>query len=630
MTQGAMGGVRPRLRHDVVFTDTGSGVLVHTGGEGVVVKGAAAYVFAARLAPFLTGERTVDDLCAALPAGRRDSVTAFVRTLLDHGFARDIWPAPRTAVDEDFAAQLSFIEHYRDDAAESLLRFSTAKVLVTGTGPITAATSDSLIRNGLRDVTIAKSTIDIKTPFDAVCLTSGSQPTISSPLVVPLMVHDSTVYLGPAVRSGSTSCPNCLRLWLKACPAGTSAFTEPQAAFVGNALAAELFRQLTGVPAQTTGQIVVIDLKTLESRQERALRHPSCPHCVDSGPMSFIPARTLPEPAAAFQRPDRTNLRALLKELAQSAGSVTGALTGFDDTSVTQSPLKVGRVRLRQGRLITGFDLHHMPVARQRATHAALLAYAGEVASIHDEVGEPPATHVSPEAIVTWSGEDVNSGPPWLPAGSLLSGTRHFVPVSAIHPFSSFNRKGQFDRSSAGDGAAPTVDEAIRRGLLSALAYEALDSSAAELVHLRPSGTDRELEFLVRTADILGLDVELHDLTPGRVCRVVLARSHDPHLVTVAAALSTRAATVSALRDLVGQAQLLGEGSPIDLGNPLMSHPTTPMYSSCSPWTGDAVATRLHGELVARGLDALVVDTTPADVAQLGLVTVRVLLRRTT
>jgi hypothetical protein len=38
-----MMSIRPRLRHDVLFADTGDGVVLRKAGEGYVMKGRTAY-----------------------------------------------------------------------------------------------------------------------------------------------------------------------------------------------------------------------------------------------------------------------------------------------------------------------------------------------------------------------------------------------------------------------------------------------------------------------------------------------------------------------------------------------------------------------------------------------------------
>ncbi|RLK59473.1 TOMM precursor leader peptide-binding protein [Actinokineospora cianjurensis] len=615
------GEARPRLRHDVVLADTGDGVLIRTPDGHLVVKGPAAYPFAARLAPHLTGAWTVAELCSSLPDDKSRLVAAFVETLLEHGFARDT-RSPRSGPrNTSYATQIDLIEHYRDDAEEAFLAFQNATIQVAGAGAVDRATANSLMRNGARNVTVITTPVE-PLPADAVCGSAIPLETAPAPLVLPVLTHAGKALLGPATRPGGESCWNCLLLTLEVSESDTP-LRQPQADYVGNALGTELFRKLTGIPTPTDGGVVVIDLDTLECTHERVLRHPSCAFCTRAEPVPVVPARAVQEPAAQFRAPSRLMLRALVGELDRSTSPTTGLLTGFHDTSVTQSPLKVGQVRTRCGRTITAFDPHHLPVARQRAVHAALLVHASRFTS--GGVAEPAAP-VPPNELLLWSGQTSTRFSLWLPMTSLLSRTSHFVPAAAVHPVTVHNNSGSFVRTGAGDGIGPTTAEATLRGLLTAFAHHSLGGTHEE-IHLRQADLDPEIDFLLRTLAVLGVTATLTDLAPGMAHRVVRARSSDSGLTSIGAALSTRAATVSALRDLLGRIQLAREGVPFDAGNPLLSHPTCSIYAACALSADDDPA-GLYENLIARGLDALAVVTTPSDVAQLGLVTVRVLLRR--
>lgn len=151
-----MSEVRPRLRHDVLFADTGDGVVLRDADEGFVLKGRTAYRFTASLAPFLTGELTVGELCAQLDPGRQRMIAGFVRNLIDRGFARDARPSARVEIEdtvlERFGPQLDYVEHYADDAANRFLAFRNARVLVFGRGPVAQAAALGLLRNGVATV----------------------------------------------------------------------------------------------------------------------------------------------------------------------------------------------------------------------------------------------------------------------------------------------------------------------------------------------------------------------------------------------------------------------------------------------------------------------------------------------
>src|SRR5262245_7167989 len=109
--------LRPKLRHDTAFLPTAAGAYVHNNDSAFVVKGAQAYRWIAVLAPMLTGQHTVAELCERLPAAHQQTVFQLISALLDRGFAQ---PVDHTSslghlADRDrerFASQINFIEHY--------------------------------------------------------------------------------------------------------------------------------------------------------------------------------------------------------------------------------------------------------------------------------------------------------------------------------------------------------------------------------------------------------------------------------------------------------------------------------------------------------------------------------------
>jgi bacteriocin biosynthesis cyclodehydratase domain-containing protein len=269
--------VRPRLRHDVVFAETGDGVLLRDSDNGFVVKGKSAYRLASLMFPFLNGEHSVDDLCAGLSPAHRGMVLDMVRTLLDRGLARDARPAlPGTlveAVRQRFSPQLNFIDHYADDPERRFRAFRTARVLVAGVGETAAAAAVSLLRNGLErlDLTcpgaaipagplraaaelteegcpaviraVARSANDLAEEdlagYDVILLTAGfggdlavdqllrltSRPRPGGSVLMPAVTAGHRVIAGPLVRAGASPCWACalLRLDRNLEPAAMSA-----------------------------------------------------------------------------------------------------------------------------------------------------------------------------------------------------------------------------------------------------------------------------------------------------------------------------------------------------------------------------------------------------------------------
>ncbi|MFJ9346449.1 TOMM precursor leader peptide-binding protein [Streptomyces sp. NPDC101237] len=150
---------RPRIRRDVLFTRTPSGVLFHNAHGGFNVVTQSAYRFAALMVPHLDGERRVEELCAGLGDKQRDMVVQLVRALYARGFARDA--APRPAADvlapqvaERFAHQIDYLDHYADNATERFLRFRSTPVAVLGDDALARWAALGLLRNGCAAVAV--------------------------------------------------------------------------------------------------------------------------------------------------------------------------------------------------------------------------------------------------------------------------------------------------------------------------------------------------------------------------------------------------------------------------------------------------------------------------------------------
>ncbi|MFC4031060.1 TOMM precursor leader peptide-binding protein [Streptomyces polygonati] len=151
-------GTRPRIRRDVLYTRTPTGVHFHNARGGFSVVMPSAYRFASLIVPHLTGANTVASLCQGLGEKQRDMVTQLVGTLYARGFARDAVPpapgapAPPPEVARRFAAQIDYIDHYSDEAAERFQRFRQTRVAVLGDDQLARWAALSLIRNGCATV----------------------------------------------------------------------------------------------------------------------------------------------------------------------------------------------------------------------------------------------------------------------------------------------------------------------------------------------------------------------------------------------------------------------------------------------------------------------------------------------
>ncbi|NKI44297.1 TOMM precursor leader peptide-binding protein [Streptomyces physcomitrii] len=152
----AVAATRPRIRRDVLFTETPEGVLFHNADGGFRLNAKSAYRFATLIVPHLTGENSVAQLCEGLGEAQRAMVGELVRTLYDRDFARDV-PAPdpdaaRTPLSADVARrygpQIAYADHYADDAEARFARFRDTRVAVLGQDLVAEWAVRSLVRNG--------------------------------------------------------------------------------------------------------------------------------------------------------------------------------------------------------------------------------------------------------------------------------------------------------------------------------------------------------------------------------------------------------------------------------------------------------------------------------------------------
>lgn len=153
----AVAATRPRIRRDVLFTETPDGVLFHNADGGFRLTAKSAYRFATLIVPHLTGEHSVADLCRGLGEAQQAMVGELVRTLYERDFARPVTapagpaagqPAPAPDVARRYAPQIAYADHYSDDAEARFLRFRDTRVAVLGDDDVARWCASSLIRNG--------------------------------------------------------------------------------------------------------------------------------------------------------------------------------------------------------------------------------------------------------------------------------------------------------------------------------------------------------------------------------------------------------------------------------------------------------------------------------------------------
>lgn len=485
--------------------------------------------------------------------------------------------------------------------------------------------------------------------------------------IMPVVVGPGTAVLGPVPMRGRGPCWVCAQLRLAArgdrtavaelglaLPVGprrpAAALSPVAAEMLGSAVAFEVFRLLVGLPADGGDEAVVQDTETLESSRHRLLPHPRCPVC----PSEWVGGGQLRRAATDEER---------YRRLSVLAGGRLTVFGGFTDGPLAQAPLKVGRIAVGSPsgavggrREITAFHGTSTLGARAEALGAAVLHYVGQLPDRDDAItgtteqlvadGRTPVP-LAALATASGTGADVLD---WVPARSLCSGANVLVPLAAAYPMSPANAARLAEPAPVGAAVGQDADELVARGLTSALAHRAVGEvlrGRGELLPLNgppkswlvKGGLAEDDGVLLKALRQFGRAVTVYDLPGAAPAHAVLAStdsSDRPPLCALGHGLSRPAAVAMALRELLGQLQVLGdEGRLADLGDPLLLDLDPPSAPPAARAAGAVAAVRPAGgraagaagparsaagtaevlvALGAAGWDALLVDTTTPDV----------------
>ncbi|MGY5765313.1 TOMM precursor leader peptide-binding protein [Brachybacterium sp. DNPG3] len=666
---------RLRLRHDAVFAKAPQGVLVRHSDGGFYVRGENTYQWLASIAPFLDGSLTREELLAGLDEDRAKMVEQLVRALSEKDVVTEV--SGRSVLEDDelaeYRAQIAYIDHYADHGATRFERFRSADIRVWGDGPLARTVQDGLRLNGLRAI----ASMDTASPDSAdlvvVCAEDGDSSRIVAALrdgetaVLPVTRWGSTVVLGPLSGAGresdwTTAMTRMTRndpataaeVWRAAALPGNgrrpAALGALHTSIIGLATAYEAFRVLTAAPApETDGAVVVFDMETGDSHQEQVLPDPRSVSLGATGVPTVKDIRlggvATPADTDEYSATSLEDENEELKRYLQLVGEYVGVVRDFDDEDIDQSPVKISRALIgADGRAsaMRGFALETLGDARRDAVQRAVLDYVAHVGPIPrapepDAAGTQEITASDLVLATGLGGPGSDADPAAAPViGRALGGELVAVPAAAVYARSDLNSAGDLERSSAGEGSGPSLPDAIRQGIISAIAFEAVREAArGAACRSYPSGhVDAATVFLRESAGILRNVPELVVLPTRGTAAVVLARNpHGSAAYAVGAGVDLVSAANDALLSYLGRS-LVPEGRPMsdELLLPGFDPRTIRVDSSTSTTSlpaPEASGLGLAEQLRAEGRQAVVVDTTPADVLSTGaLRTVRVLLTR--
>jgi hypothetical protein len=549
-------------------------VYVHALGGACTLKGERAYDWLSRLAPYLTGEQTLEELVGPLPDDQRSMVTELVGTLSEQRFVVDVVSDEPHLLDEDeqrvYAAEIAFIRYGLDSAPWRFQRVRQARITLIGAGPVASALLAAGLWSGWRTVRMLAPAAELpaleqlvtskrRDPKQSVRLqpwpetpeTPNSEIIDGADVVLQICVEANRadlITLSRACAGTQTALGQVLicadEAWLT--PVGASEVIEAESCWrrlnawrdtgadaeqewltgpVPDIIAAQLalscFSHLTGLDTLRAPErapqppvLTRIDLRTLVTRTHRVRPHP------------------LARPQDA---PTEADTRAVLDELASAtpvaaadllerAGAVidgrTGLLGILDEEELSQIPLSVCRASVcdpygvlpswAPAPIVTGWG-HDRPTARLRALLAALATY-GSLST-----GEDPEQQ--------W-GLD------------LVIGALRPVPAAVVYPA----RREVPYRAPIGAAAGRCWSDAIAAGLRA--------HCEALLTGRRDGGTqfdadgitDEHASYLLRLLHAAGQHVSVTDLS-GVLGLPAFACHPDPaaHPVLTCAATQTEA-----------------------------------------------------------------------------------------
>ena len=688
-----MNDIRPSLKQDAVFLRSQHGVFVRHREDSFVIKGQSAFQLLSALAPHMTGERTLSELCDGLTEGQKSSVESLVSMLTARGLVID-HEVPAADVDlqalQTFAGQVSFLEHFGDRGGRGFDRFRNAAILVVGDQTLAGSVVKSLQSNGssrvrlLRPIDLelnssARSAAGDLQQADLVCFASlAPDPQIAVRLAeaceasnvayLPAWRLGTELILGPLATNAratgpASHDPACWRcLWLRMQDntiAGAADFWAgvtlgPSAmrpvsvvpdyagAIAGGLLAFEIFKYLSGVlRSELQDAFVVLNLEHCTTSRHRPLLHPCC-------------ERGSQWPAAPPTKPSAVNTYVAPR---------TGIFTAFSDDALPQIPIATAAVEapvlppaFTSKGVVYGFAASALSEARADVLHRALENYAlhtlrrtrrlaNQVSvDAHDNGRQPPPLVF--EELTTWlgtRGRSSNDELDAVPASTLDGSKAYRVPLSAVVASPALDGVAEFEPCADGVAAAATLGDAVSRALTTAAGLIDLDGlargqSAVATVPPSELEADDRGRFYLAAADSLDCPVEVYQVltnAPVHTALVVLGGSFGGRIVA-RAGRSWSDALERAFLHTCGWAQLIRAGVRAQLpgDSPLLE---TLRWSTVPLLPGDpgrraappASEEQIVGYLHAAGLEPLVTDITPSDVAQLQAAhIVRVLLRR--
>ncbi len=413
--------MKPKCKPHVHYAATEDGVYFRTWTNEFVIKGSTIYQWVEQVLPYLTGERTLDELVAPLPEAQANFVRTLVHELVRRGVVVDASADCEVPISEQelalYRQTLLYLEDQSNDGRERFRRFRERQVLLSGAGLSFRALVRSLVKMGLRAPAIVETDDEeLKRilagwkerdeSFEVTWVARGSEcawlrsQTESAPFTVhvsdsfeeaflqqltsacselslPALIGTQLIgtgVVGPLLDERATSSFDCLLdRFIPTSETSEEADSPIFALMIGNTAALEAFQAIAGLEGNVRDQVALIDPRQLEAKHHRLWTSPR--NRSEQGTHAQNLERFLQVQAAP-------PLREFLGELEVVKDERLGVLQALHPGDLWQIPFAHAQAIVRLPGLADGHSLavvtcgEQIDEAMEMAAREALTAYA--------------------------------------------------------------------------------------------------------------------------------------------------------------------------------------------------------------------------------------------------------------
>ncbi|MEU6410851.1 TOMM precursor leader peptide-binding protein [Microbispora sp. NPDC046933] len=151
--------MKPKLRNDTLYIPSADGVYFVSNRGTVTLQGRHVYQWVDKLAPYLNGEHSLEEITDGLSPDRQQMISALVSFMYEKGLVKDVADdLPHTLDAEEekaYASEIAFIDYYTDSAAHRFERYRGRRVLAIGSGATLTALVQANLHSGLARAEVA-------------------------------------------------------------------------------------------------------------------------------------------------------------------------------------------------------------------------------------------------------------------------------------------------------------------------------------------------------------------------------------------------------------------------------------------------------------------------------------------